>query len=430
VTFSALPRPRGQTVSAASRTSWQGSLVDRALRALANDYRRPTGPIAIAVVLTVAAVMTVASRDYQPPLAALVALLATVPIAVIRRYPATAIWLVLSASAVFLIALRLYWPVPAIASWLIALAAAPLMLSRKAAIRAFALTEGAVVVAASSVAPAHTPWDATIAEALAVIAAWGAGEMLRSRRQVALDQAAAAQQLKDLSERDVLARERASIARELHDVVAHHVSMIAVRAGTAPYAIADLPEPGQEAFGEIAAEARAALTELRVVLGVLRDPAKAAEATPQPRLADIDAMLARVRSAGTRVTAEVAGQPRALPDSVELCGYRIVQEAVTNAGRHAPGSRVSVVVAYLDASLGVVVRNTASPAVSPAPRDALPTAGFGLTGLRERVAMLGGEIAAGPEDNGGFAVRAVLPAPRSVPAAAAQPATADGEGGQ
>jgi signal transduction histidine kinase len=166
-------------------------------------------------------------------------------------------------------------------------------------------------------------------------------------------------------------------------------------------------------------------------------------------------MLARVRSAGTRVTAEVAGQVRALPDSVELCGYRIVQEAVTNAGRHAPGSRVSVVIAYLDASLGVVVRNTAPDEVSPVPREALPTAGFGLTGLRERVAMLGGEIAAGPEDNGGFAVRAVLPAPpRSVPAAAAaqaaaaraatapqtatagqtptpaQTATADGEAGQ
>jgi signal transduction histidine kinase len=245
VTFSALPRPGGQTASAAARTSWQGSLVDRALRALANDYRRPTGPIVIAVVLTVAALMTVASRDYERPTAALLALLATVPIAVIRRYPTTAICLVLSASAVFVIALRLYWPVPAIASWLIALAAAPLMLSRKAAIRAFALTEGAVVVAASGAASVHTPWDATIAEALAVIAAWGAGEMLRSRRQVALDQAAAAQQLKDLSERDVLARERASIARELHDVVAHHVSMIAVRAGTAPYAIADLPEPGQ-----------------------------------------------------------------------------------------------------------------------------------------------------------------------------------------
>ena len=422
--------------------------MDRALRALANDYRRPTGPIVIAIVLTVAALMTVASRDYERPVAALLALLATVPIAVIRRYPATAIGLVLSTSAAFVIALRLYWPVPAIASWLIALAAAPLMLSRKAAIRAFALTEGAVVVAASAAAPSHTPWDATIAEALAVIAAWGAGEMIRSRRQVALDQAAAAQQLKDLSERDVLARERASIARELHDVVAHHVSMIAVRAGTAPYAIADLPEPGQEAFGEIATEARAALTELRIVLGVLRDPAKAAEATPQPRLADIDAMLARVRSAGTQVTAEVAGQARALPDLVELCGYRIVQEAVTNAGRHAPGSRVSVVIAYLDASLGVVVRNTAPDQASPAPREALPTAGFGLTGLRERVAMLGGEIAAGPEDNGGFAVRAVLPAPRSAPAAgsaeaepaqsatgaqiatAARTATAESEAGQ
>jgi signal transduction histidine kinase len=384
--------------------------VDRALRALARDYRRPTGPIAIAAVLAAAALLTVTSHEVQP-VVVLLALLATVPIAVIRRYPATAIGLVLGASAAFVIFARLSWPVTAIVGWLIALAACPLMLSRKAAIRAFVLTEVAVLVAASGSAPAQTPWDATIAEALAVIAAWGAGELLRSRRQAAVDQAAAAQQLRYLSERDVLARERASIARELHDVVAHHVSMIAVRAGTAPYAISDLPPPGQEAFSEIATEARAALTELRVVLGVLRDPARAADAAPQPRLADVDAMLARVRGAGTRVSAEVTGTVRGLPDSVELCAYRIVQEAVTNAGRHAPGSQVSVVIAYLDDALGVAVRNTAPDGARPGPRMALPAAGFGLVGLRERVTMLGGQIATGLQDDGGFGVSAVLPAP-------------------
>jgi len=244
-----------------------------------------------------------------------------------------------------------------------------------------------------------------------VIAAWGAGEMLRSRRQSALDQAAAAQQLKYLSERDVLARERASIARELHDVVAHHVSMIAVRAGTAPYAIRDLSEPGREAFGEIAQEARTALTELRVVLGVLRDSGKASEAAPQPRITDVAALLARVRSAGTEVKEVMTGTVRPLPGSVELCAYRIVQEAVTNAGRHAPGSRVSVSVSYQPAELMVIVRNSAADAARPAQREPQPVTGYGLVGLRERVAMLGGKITAGPGAEGGFAIWALLPAP-------------------
>lgn len=416
MTSSVTPHPHES--SAASRPSWQGSLVERGLRALARDYRRPTGPYIIAFALAVTALLTASARASNggPAIPTLLAVLATAPIAVIRRYPATAIGVVLTASSVFVVAERLWWPVPAMAGWVVALAACPIMLSRKAAIRAFVLTEVVVLFAATWPRPSQTPWDATFAEALAVIAAWGAGEMIRARKQAAEDRAATAEQLKYLSERDVVARERASIARELHDVVAHHVSMIAVRAGTAPYAIDGLPEPGQEAFGEIAAEARAALTELRVVLGVLRDPAKLAEATPQPALGDVDELLARVRSTGTQVTAVLTGPVRPLPDSIELCGFRIVQEAVTNAGRHAPGSRISVSISYLPQALAVVVRNTAAGR----PRTALPRGtGYGLVGLRERVGMLGGEIFAGPEEDGGFAVRAMLPLPAELAGEAA-----------
>jgi signal transduction histidine kinase len=407
---------------AAARTSWQGSLVERALRALAADYRRPTGPIVIAAALAVISVLT--ATALRPPIspgaATMLALAATVPIAVIRRFPAAAIGIILTASAVFLLAGRMSWPVSAMAGWLIALAACPLMLSRRAAIRAFALTEVVVLLAALPVMPSTTPWDATLAEALAVIAAWGAGETLRSRRQAAAHQAAAAQQVRYLSEREVLARERASIARELHDVVAHHVSMIAVRAGTAPYAIGGLPESGQEAFSEIAAQARTALTELRVVLGVLRDPARLSEAAPQPRMADLEGLLDRVRGAGTDVSLTTTGRVRSLPGSVELCGYRVVQEAVTNAGRHAPGSRVRVAVGYEQAALTVGVRNSAGRAETGRAEvgrgetgrgEAPAAAGFGLVGLRERVAMLGGQITTGPQGGGGFSVVVVLPAP-------------------
>jgi signal transduction histidine kinase len=419
MTSSSAPPAAGQAT--ASRTSWPGAVVERVMSALAADFRRPTGPIVIAVILVIA---TLFMRGSAPGVLSgtpvlVLSILATAPVAVIRRFPATSIGLMLGASAVFVYFGRLSWPVPAIVGWLVALVACPVLLSKRAAIWAFLATELVVLFAAQSFAPRNTPWDATLAEALAVVAAWGAGEMLRSRRQSVATQAAAAQQVKVLSQRDMLARERASIARELHDVVAHHVSMIAVRAGTAPYAIPGLPEPGQEAFAEIAREARTALTELRVVLGVLRDPARASEATPQPRLGDIEALLERVRGAGTDVSWSVTGKARALPASVELCGYRVVQEAVTNAGRHAPGSQVTVTMAYEPDGLAVTVANTARagsgaagsdpPGADRSAPDAGPGTGFGLVGLRERVAMVGGQITTGPSAGGGFEVWALLP---------------------
>jgi signal transduction histidine kinase len=415
MTGSTLPRltaPAGRT---AHRTSWPGSLMERALALLAADYRRPTGPVAVAGVLALAAVLGRHSAGpFGPGLAAGLGLLATAPLAVIRRFPAAAIAVVLTASAAFVVFGRMSWSVAAVAGWLIALAACPVMLRRWQAVVAVTATEAAVLLgalaAAGHTAGSTTPWDASAAEALAVIAAWGAGELLRARRQAALDQAAAAQQLRTLTERDVAARERASIARELHDVVAHHVSMIAVRAATAPYAVAGLPEPGRAAFGEIAEEARTALTELRVVLGVLRAPGGGSETAPQPRLADLDDLLDRISRAGTDAEMTVTGPPRPLPASVELCCYRIVQEALTNAGRHAPGRRVRVELGYRPVALSVQVSND-GPVIAPRESGECPEpGGYGLTGLRERVEMLHGEFRAGPGSRGGFEVAAVLPA--------------------
>jgi signal transduction histidine kinase len=397
--------------SAAPRTSWPGALVERALAFIAADFRRPVGPVFAAAVLAVAAV---AARSTQAgPLdgsvAALLGFLATAPIAVIRRFPGPVIGLVLAASSMFVIFARLSWSVAAVAGWLFAVAACPVLLRRRQAILAVAAMEVAVILGMLNLRANATPWDATAAEALAVIVAWGAGELLRARRQAAVEQAAAAAQLRQLSERDAAARERASIARELHDVVAHHVSMIAVRAATAPYAITDLPEPGQDAFGEIAEEARTALAELRVVLGVLRAPGSGrSDTAPQPRLADLDELLSRMARAGMDADMAVTGRQRPLPTSVELCCYRIVQEALTNAGRHAPGSAVRVEIGYLPTALSVRVSNGhASPASGPGRRAA--SSGYGLTGLRERVEMLRGEFRAGPDGDGGFDVSALLP---------------------
>lgn len=410
-----------------SRASWPGTLVERALALVAADYRRPVGPIVIAAVLTAAAVAGSGKTagPFSASFAMLLGVLATAPIAVIRRFPGPAIAVVLSASAAFIVFGRLSWSVAAVVGWLVALAACPVMLARRPAVLAVALTEAAVLVGTAGLRGNVTPWDASAAEALAVIAAWGAGEMLRARRQSAIDKAEADERLRHLSERDAVARERASIARELHDVVAHHVSMIAVRAATAPYAVPGLTEPGHAAFAEIADEARSALTELRVALGVLRAPGSAeSEAAPQPRIADLPALLSRVAGAGTSATLSVSGQPRPLSASVELCCYRVVQEALTNVGRHARGSRVRVELNYADESVSVRVANDA-PAAHRADghgggghgggghredgRD--PGRGYGLTGLRERVAMLRGEFHAAPDGAGGFAVSAVLPDP-------------------
>jgi signal transduction histidine kinase len=245
---------------------------------------------------------------------------------------------------------------------------------------------------------------------VAVLVAWGAGEAARSRRRAAADHAAAAEQVRALTERGAVTRERVAIARELHDVVAHHVSMIAVRAATGPYEVPDLPPPAQAAFREIAEEARTALTELRTILGVLRADAGIAD-RPQPRLANLPGLLDRMGGAGPVVTLRVQGMPRSLPESVELCGYRIVQEALTNAGRHSPGSQAEVELMYMPDALQITVRNggpggqeTGHPRGSP-----VRAGGFGVLGMRERVTTLGGLFDAGPDRAGGFVVTARVP---------------------
>jgi signal transduction histidine kinase len=385
--------------------------MERAVSAVAADYRRPAGPVVTAAVLAVAAGLESAraAGPLRPHAALLLGLLATAPIALIRKYPALAIGIVLAASAAFVMLGRLSWSVAAVAGWLLALAACPLLLGRRQAVLALALTQFAVLLGTAKLHGNVTPWDATAAEFLAVLAAWGAGEMLRARREAAAERAATTERVRLLSERHIVATERASMARELHDVVAHHVSLIAVRAATARYSVPGLSEPGHAAFAEIADEARTALTELRMVLGVLRSPdGDGAAVAPQPAMRDLDGLLSRFTAAGTVATMTVCGVPRKLPASVELCCYRIVQEALTNAGRHAPGRQVRVELRYAPESIGVRVANDGTagrPVRLPAGH-----VGFGLTGLRERVAILGGDFRAGPQGAGGFAVSAVLPA--------------------
>jgi signal transduction histidine kinase len=202
-------------------------------------------------------------------------------------------------------------------------------------------------------------------------------------------------------------RERARIARELHDVVAHHISMIAVQAENARLTTAGLPPAGAQRLSSIGDTARAALTEMRRLLGVLREDAQTeiADRRPQPGLRQLNELLDEVRDAtgaGTRLI--LRGPPVSLDPGVELAAYRIVQEALTNSRRHAPGAAVDVELHYTDGALRLLIRDNGPGLAAPA-----PAGGHGLLGMRERALAVGGDLRTGPGGAGGFLVEASLP---------------------
>jgi signal transduction histidine kinase len=225
------------------------------------------------------------------------------------------------------------------------------------------------------------------------------------------EQTVTAQQTVTAHERSrrTLLEERTTIARELHDVVAHHMSVVAIQAEAAPYRVENPPPELEKAFATIRENAVAALTELRRVLGVVRAEDYEAPDAPQPTLADLDALLANVREAGLIVDKALTGAVRELPQGVELSAYRIVQEALSNTLRHAPGAGARVEIGYVLGGLGLRIVN------GPLPWSSLvkpsPGAGHGITGMRERVSMLNGEMTAGPTDEGGYEVTVFLPVP-------------------
>jgi len=246
--------------------------------------------------------------------------------------------------------------------------------------------------------------------ATAVPLAVGAALAVRARGEAERQGAARAMLADSLTEN--LARgERARIARELHDVVAHHISMIAVQAETARLTTPGLPAAGAQRFAEIGDTARAGLTEMRRLLGVLREDGGDAlgDRHPQPGLPQLAELIDSAREAsGAGVRLIVSGQVAPFDPGVELAAYRIVQEALTNARRHAPGTAVDVELRYAGDALRLRVRDN-----GPGPASA--GSGHGLLGMRERAATVGGSLRAGAAAGGGFLVEAVLPARPEAP---------------
>jgi signal transduction histidine kinase len=234
-----------------------------------------------------------------------------------------------------------------------------------------------------------------------------AGRLVRHHREQAESLRALTAELEHERERTAqlaVAEERARIARELHDVVAHGLSVIAIQADGAEAALQQDPERAQRPLRAIRRSAEEALAEMRRLLGVLRTDEEA-DLAPQPGLAQLPTLVERARSAGLPVTLYVDGEPRALPASLDLSAYRIVQEALTNVHKHAGDAPTSVKVVWRRNLLGIQVRDTGTAGVVPRVNGS----GHGLVGMRERVKLHGGELRAEPHAHGGFEVVAKLP---------------------
>ncbi|CAL9504396.1 hypothetical protein SUDANB120_03511 [Streptomyces sp. enrichment culture] len=250
--------------------------------------------------------------------------------------------------------------------------------------------------------------------------AWVLGDSLRTRRAYYAELVERNQRLekeREAQAKVAVAAERARIARELHDVVAHNVSVMVVQADGAAYVMDVAPEQAKEALQTISGTGRQALAEMRRLLGVLRtgEPQESEDYVPQPDVEQIEVLVEQVRAAGLDVDFEVEGAPRKLPTGVELTAYRIVQEALTNTRKHGgPEASASVRLVYFDDGLGLLVEDDGRGAAHEMYEDGgADGAGHGLIGMRERVGMVGGTLDAGPRPGGGFRISALLPLKKS-----------------
>jgi signal transduction histidine kinase len=224
--------------------------------------------------------------------------------------------------------------------------------------------------------------------------------------------------------RNTAQAERARIVRELHDVVAHHISLIAVQAETARLTTSGITADGAKRLLAIGDTAREALTEMRRLLGVLREDAdtEVQDRRPQPGVGHLAKLLDEAREASGAVTRLiVSGPPTTLDSGVELATYRIVQEALTNARRHAPGAAIDVELRFGDHGLLVRIRDN-----GPGPPAGAPGGGHGLLGMRERAAAVGGELRVGAAPSGGFLVEAEMPGRTELPGSAEMQGMTDG----
>jgi signal transduction histidine kinase len=281
----------------------------------------------------------------------------------------------------------------------------------RVSLAALALT--AATATTLSALTVDAPGRQTSATSGAIIAAgltigsWALGAYAQTRRRYLRElreRAASAEREREQLARIAVHQERASIARELHDIVAHSVSVMLVGVRGARDVLRTSPEAADDTLARVERSGEQSLVELRRILALLREPERTAESRPQPSLAELNDLVTSYREAGLPVRLEVVGEPVPLPGGVELSVYRLVQEALTNTLKHSNPSNVTVTLAFRDSRLELEVVDDGSPTT-----PAATTTGQGIVGMRERVALLGGELETGERAGGGFRVAAQLP---------------------
>jgi signal transduction histidine kinase len=317
-----------------------------------------------------------------------------------RRYPVAVLWWVLATSLAYL--LLDYPRGPIFFALIIAFVSAVMSGHRTAGLIALGVGYPSFLWLPSIVGVNDSP---NLASALG-LAAWllvllGFAEVARSRRERAYEQARARAE----QARHRAAEERLRIARELHDVLAHNISLINVQAGVALHLIDEKPEQARTALAAIKDASNEALGELRSVLDILRRGYESPPRAPTSGMARLDDLIAKTEAAGLDVAVQVEGAPRALSPELDLAAFRIVQEALTNVTRHAGNARATIKIEYGDRDLILQVDDDGHGAPKAAPSGG----GKGISGMRERATALDGELVAGPRPDGGFRVHARMP---------------------
>jgi signal transduction histidine kinase len=366
---------------------------------------------AVAVALAAAAVVslrvaTVPPDGREPDVGAYsLALVLTLPLAFRRRSPILVLGVMLLGSLIY--AARGYPSAnvdffgPVIAFYTVAAQTR----------RATSVVAGAALWLAVLVSVAVSPTEAgdgsaVLTGAVIIVAVWLFGDSVRQRREYAKQLEAARQELAD----QAVTQERLRIARDLHDIVAHSISTIVVQSSVARDAIDVNQDAAREAIEHVQGISRSAMGEVRQLLGVLRLPdERRAPPSPSPKLAELDRLIAEAEGGGITVQSSIVGEESTLPAAVDLAAYRIVQEALTNVVKHAGGSQASVTFHYGKDALTIEIVNDTANHSDGRPVLTVDRGGLGIEGMRERVALLGGSFVAGPRDEGGFRIQAVLP---------------------
>ena len=362
--------------------------------------------VALALALTLLIVVESAagaSRDpfSRPGAGSPIALLMTVPLAWRRRQPLLVFGLVVvSATIAFMTA-----PYVAIVAIMVAAYSVGAYSRYRRLSLGVMLVTASVVVAFGGGLPPIPQWTGPYAILLPL---WLVGNAIRSRQLRAdafEDRATRLEREQERATQAAIAEERARIARELHDVVAHNVSVMIVQAGAARHVLKASPEQATGALRAVEASGREAMAELRHLLGLLSPEGTDIGLAPQPGVEHLETLVRRVGEAGLPVTLHIEGQPRPLPPGIDLTAYRIVQEALTNALKYAGLACTDVILDYRESGLKVEILDDG---LGNPGREGGET-GHGLVGMRERVALYGGTLEAGPRLARGYAVRAWLP---------------------